>query len=182
MLHTMHFTGIGRSYDEALAMAETVANRTFSAIALLSRQRVSRLSSLLLPDPTPPTRAACLVYVLDVPSGGAEVLDARKAGVEQEVRAALPASFLEQVGLPFRPALSLSSLHKVFLNYGPYKVFAFREPTSMFRVTVQRGTSAPHLSELKGNLDKCEGYLTELGIPLDGWIPEEPGEERQETT
>ena|SRR2546425_248035 len=73
MLHTMHFLGLGRTHDDAFAMAGAIADRTFSAIALLNGQRISQLNTLLLPDPAPSLKQIALVYVLDVPAGGAEI-------------------------------------------------------------------------------------------------------------
>ncbi len=179
MLHTMHFLGLGRSHDESLHMAETIANRTFPAIALLSGQRISRMSPLLLPDLAPATKQIAVVYVLDVPAGGAEILDARRAEVEQEVRAALPASLLNQVAFPFRAAIGLSPAHRASRQLGPYLITAQKEKTTMYSVLVQLRREVPHLSELCGNLDKCEDFLRERGIPLDGWLADEVIEEQE---
>lgn len=180
MIHTMHFTGLGRTHDEALQMAETIANRTFPAIALLTGQRISRLSPLLLPDLAPTTKQAALVYTLDIPAGGADLLEARRAEVEQEVRAAFPVPSLDQVSFPFRAAISLSPCHRATRQLGPYAIVVVQEATTMYRVRVQRRREEPHLSELCGNLNQCEDFLKEKGIPLDGWLADEAAERNQE--
>lgn len=172
MIHTMHFTGLGHSHDEALKVAETMANRTFPAIALLSGQRISRLSPLLLPDLAPTIKQACLVYALDVPAGGGEVLDARRAEVEEEMRAALSAPVSGQGYFSFRAAVCMSSKKKASLQLGAYTVTA-AELITVYSVTVQLHGARPHLTEPLKTLDTCETFLKEQGIPLEGWVPGE---------
>jgi len=181
MIHTMHFIGFGRSHDEAMQMAETIANRTFPAIALLTGQRISKMSPLLLPDLAPATKQVAVVYALDVPAGGGELLDARRAEVEQEVRSTFPTPSLDQFSFPFRAAIGLSPRHRATRQLGPYTIIAEQEPTTMYRVLVQLRSEEPHLSELCGNLDKCEDLLRGKGIPLDGWLADETSEGKQET-
>lgn len=177
----MHFLGLGRSYDEAISMAETIANRTFPAITLLTGQRVSKMSPLLLPELATATKQVAVVYVLDVPSGADEILDARRAEVEQEVRAAFPAPVIDQVLFPFRAAIGLSSNKRATRQLGPYTISVEQEATTMYRLQVQLRREEPHLSELSGNLDQCEDLLQKKGIPLDDWLADETSEGKQET-
>ena len=180
MLHTMHFIGLGRSHDEALHMAGTIANRTFSAIMLLNGQRISQLSTILLPDPAPSIKQIALVYVLDVPPGADEILDARRAEVEQEVRAAFPAPVFDQVFFPFRAAIGLSPNHRATRQIGPYTIIVQPDTAAMYLVLVQLRNEEPHLSELCGNLNKCEEFLQDNGLPLDGWCAVDATERKHE--
>jgi hypothetical protein len=177
MLHTMHFIGRGRSHDEALHMAGTIANRTFSAIMLLNGQRISQLSTILLPDPAPFSRQVALVYVLDVPPGADEILDARRAEVEQEVRAAFPAPVFDQVCFPFRAAIGLSPNHRATRQLGPYTIIV-QPDAAAYHVLVQLCNEEPHVSELCANLNECEGFLQGKGIPLNGWCASEAAERK----
>lgn len=180
MLHTMHFLGHGHTHDDALEMARSIANRTFSAVMMMNGQRVSQLSTFLLPDPAPSLKQVALVYVLDVPAGGAEILDARRAEVVQEVLATVPA-LLNQVFFPFRAAISVSSEHRATRQVGPYTITVQPEHGHMYRVLVRLQNRDSHVSELCGNLDKCEELFKEKGIPLDGWCATEATEQIQET-
>ena len=51
----------------------------------------------------------------------------------------------------------------------------------MSRVLIQLRNQEPHVSELCGSLNKCEEFLKDNGIPLDGWCASEAPEQKQET-
>lgn len=178
MLHTMHFLGHGRTHEDALEMAGSIANRTFSAVLLLNGQRISQLSAILLPDPAPSSKQIALVYVLDVPPGADEILDARRTEVEQEVRAAFPAPVFDQVCFPFRAAIGLSPHHRATRQLGPYTITVQPNAADTYRILVQLRNKEPHVSELCGNLNECEGFLQVKGIPLDGWCASEADERK----
>jgi hypothetical protein len=180
MLHTMAFPGFGRTHDDALALASSIADRTFSAVLLVNGQRVSQFSTFLLPDPAPSLKQIALVYVLDLPPGAAEALDARRTELVQEALATFRA-LLTQVFFPFRAALCLSTEHRATRQLGPYTITAQQDTPYMYRVLVALRNQEPHVSELCGSFDKCEEFLKEKGIPLDGWCASEASEQKQET-
>lgn len=170
MLHTLHVIGTGRSYNDALQQAEEIADRTFTAIVMLSTQHISHTTLLCLPDPTPLTKQIALVYVLALPFDGASVLEARKAEIEQEMRAGQPEIWT--TAMEFRTAMGVSSIHQAVCSIGPYTIKAIQE-AGKYGITIRFKEEPPHFSETVEDVDAGECLLQQKGIPLNLWLPEE---------